>query len=70
MSTERESEVERSEEVRPTYAPAAVAMGVMMIAWGMLTHWTVSAFGAGLFAWALWNWMNEVCRQWRVRDES
>jgi hypothetical protein len=71
MSTKTESAAEKSEVVtRPTYAPAAIAMGVMMLAWGILIHWTLSAFGAGLFVWALWKWMNEVCHEWRAGDES
>ena len=49
---------------RPTYAPVAMAMSVTMLAWGILTHWTVSLVGALLFVWALWSWMGEICRQW------
>ena len=55
---------------RPTYAPAALSMGVVMLAWGILTHWTISLIGAGLFAWALGSWMDEICQQWRTSDES
>jgi redox-regulated HSP33 family molecular chaperone len=57
---------------RPTYAPVAMAMGIAMTAWGMLTFslttnsLTFMSFaGAGLVAWALWDWMHEVAVEWR-----
>ena len=55
---------------RPTYAPAAMSMGVMMLVWGILTYWTMSLAGAGLLVWALSSWMNEVCQEWKSQDES
>lgn len=55
---------------RPTYAPVALSMGVMMLAWGILTHWTMSLGGAGLIGWAIYSWMCEICLEWRVNDES
>ncbi len=55
---------------RPTYAPAAMAMGIMMMAWGIVTYWMMSLFGAGVFVWALWSWISEICQQWRMNDES
>ncbi len=57
-------------KVRPTYAPAALSMGVMFLAWGILTHWTLSLVGAGLCVWALWSWMNEITLEWELGDES
>ncbi|MCA9101778.1 MAG: hypothetical protein R3C10_11170 [Pirellulales bacterium] len=48
----------------PSYAPAAMAMGIAMTAWGILTHWTISLIGAALVVWALWTWMTEVCHTW------
>jgi redox-regulated HSP33 family molecular chaperone len=61
-----------TEPPRPTYAPAAMALGVAMTAWGMLTFSLttnsltfMSVMGAGLVAWALWSWMREVAIEWR-----
>ena len=45
---------------RPTYAPAAMALGVMMLLWGIVTMWIMSAAGACLMAWSLWTWINEI----------
>ncbi|MEM8678348.1 MAG: hypothetical protein AAGF97_03235 [Planctomycetota bacterium] len=45
---------------RPTYAPAAMAMGVMMLLWGIVTMWIMSAAGAGLMVWSLWTWIREI----------
>jgi len=51
--------------VRPTYAPAALAMGVAMTAWGLLVHWSLSLSGAALLAWALARWVGEIATAWR-----
>lgn len=45
---------------RPTYAPAAMAMGIMMLLWGIVTMWIMSAGGAALMVWSLWTWINEI----------
>jgi len=45
---------------RPTYAPAGLAMGIMMLFWGIMTHWTMSLAGVLLMGWALWTWINEI----------
>jgi hypothetical protein len=41
-----------------------MAMGVAMLAWGLLTHWSMSLAGGGLVAWALCSWIGDVARQW------
>ncbi|PQO40581.1 hypothetical protein DTL21_01235 [Bremerella cremea] len=45
---------------RPTYAPAAMALGVMMLLWGVTTMWIMSVAGLGVMIWSLWTWMNEI----------
>ncbi len=45
---------------RPTYAPAAMAMGIMMLLWGIVTMWIMSVGGAALMIWSLWTWINEI----------
>ena len=52
----------------PTYVPAAMAMAVTLSVWGILTHWSMSIVGVGLFVWALYQWMCEVCAVWRLED--
>ena len=48
------------EEVQPTYVPAALAMGIMMLLWGILTNWIMSAAGALLMIWAVAEWVKEM----------
>ncbi len=65
MNDESQQATETEEVTpRPTYAPIAMSMGIMMLAWGILTHWTISLAGAVIFAWALWNWMDEITTAW------
>lgn len=54
------SEVEASDEPQPTYVPAALAMGIMMLLWGILTNWIMSAAGAVVMAWAVAAWVREM----------
>ena len=61
-----ESQAEQSEgpEMRPTYAPAALAMGIMFMSWGILTHWSMSVIGIAVIVGAIWSWMNEIRNSW------
>ena len=57
-----------ADPAQPTYAPAAMAMGIAMLAWGLLTHWSLSVAGAALIAWSLGSWIGAVARQWRISE--
>lgn len=48
------------EEPQPTYVPAALAMGIMMLLWGILTNWIMSAAGALVMVWAVTGWVREM----------
>lgn len=52
---------------RPTYAPAAAALGIMLAIWGFLTMWIMSVAGLGLFAWAMVAWIREIRLEWKSR---
>ena len=52
---------------RGTYAPAAAALGVMLLLWGFLTMWIMSVVGVGLLAWAIGDWVREIRIGWRLR---
>ena len=52
----------------PTYIPSALALGVMLGFWGIMTHWVMSLGGVALFVWALSTWMREICHDWRRAD--
>ena len=61
----RESVVEEAIELPgPTAAPPAMAMGIMMLAWGIVTHWTMSLGGGLLMASAFWIWIREIRSGW------
>jgi hypothetical protein len=53
------------EGVQPSVAPPATAASIMLLAWGIQTHWLVSLAGAGALALSLVVWINEVRTQWR-----
>jgi len=73
--SEATTEVERTQLEaeplpRPSFAPIAMSLGVLMLAWGILTHWSMSLFGIGVIAWSLFTWMDQVCQQWRALDDE
>jgi hypothetical protein len=35
-------------------------MGIMMLLWGILTNWIMSAVGAALMIWAITVWIGEM----------
>lgn len=47
-------------EPQPTCVPAALAMGIMMLLWGILTNWIMSAAGALVMVWAITGWVREM----------
>lgn len=47
---------------RPTYAPAALALGIVFFLWGFVTTWIVGLVGFALIAVALAVWIKEVQR--------
>ena len=54
------SERKCTDEPQPTYVPAALAMGIMMLLWGILTNWIMSAAGALVMVWAVTAWIREM----------
>ncbi len=64
-TTTAETETESEEpELRPTYAPAALSMGIMFAFWGILTHWSMSLIGGLMMFGAIWAWMHEIRTTW------
>ncbi|MCH9652703.1 MAG: hypothetical protein K0U86_00340 [Planctomycetes bacterium] len=58
------TEQEIEQELEPTYSPAALAMGITFMLWGILTHWSMSLIGVAVIVGALWSWMNEIRSSW------
>jgi len=44
----------------PTYAPAMLALAVVLILWGLIASWMISAVGGLLAATALAYWIKEL----------
>lgn len=44
----------------PTFAPAIMALGIVVFAMGILTAWYVCVVGAMVFAVATWRWVGEL----------
>lgn len=61
---EKEPVQEIEQELEPTYSPAALAMGITFLLWGILTHWSMSLIGSAVIVGALWSWMNEIRNSW------
>ena len=53
----------------PSYVPAAMALGIMLGFWSIVTHWAMFVVGLGLFLWSLRRWMSEICRDWSRSDD-
>jgi hypothetical protein len=52
--------VEREPLPRPTYWPAALAFGIVLLAWGIVTTWIIAGVGAIVLAVALAGWIGEL----------
>ena len=44
----------------PTFWPAAMALAITFLAWGIVTIWLISAFGLVLFVAALAGWIGDI----------
>ncbi len=49
-----------AEVPHPTYWPAVLALAVVLVAWGVVTTWVISAVGAAAGALALGGWIQEL----------
>ncbi len=45
---------------KPTYWPAAMALGITFGVFGIVTSWAFTVVGVGLFALALGKWIGEL----------
>ena len=53
--------------VRPTVAPPTVALGALLLMWGVQLGWLVVIAGAVVVALGLSRWLREVKLQWTSR---
>lgn len=53
----------------PTYWPAALALGIVLLVWGPVTTWMISAVGLALSVLALAGWIGDVLREHREQED-
>jgi hypothetical protein len=46
-------------ECRPSFAPPILALGLMLLAWGVVTSWMVSVLGLILLGYASSLWLRD-----------
>lgn len=68
MSENEVAEMKEAPAPQPTYAPAAMALGIMMLLWGITTMWIMSLAGLGVMAWSLWMWINDIRLDWKKEN--
>lgn len=44
----------------PTYRPAMLALGMVLLVWGFVTSWWITAVGAIVGAFAIHGWVREL----------
>ena len=55
---------------KPTYWPFFLALGVVLIFWGILTSWIVTGIGFILFGIAITGWITEIYKELSKKDKS
>ena len=57
---------------RETYTPAVLALGMVVLCWGFVTSWLLSAAGLVLIVVGVTGWARELVRQTKkaVREEE
>jgi hypothetical protein len=53
---------------QPTLWPAALALGAVLLLWGLISSLIVTAVGAALFALALWGWIGDIRHERRTHE--
>lgn len=54
----------------PTYWPFFLALGVVLLFWGILTTWFISGMGAVVFAVALGGWISDLLKAYEPDEKE
>ena len=54
----------------PTYWPFFLALGVVLIFWGILTSWIVTGIGFILFGIAITGWITEIYKELLKKEKD
>jgi hypothetical protein len=55
----------KTDPPKPTTAPFFLALGIMMLLWGIVTSPVMSIGGFALLLVSLWKWIAAITNQWR-----
>ena len=53
---------------RPTWWPAALALGIVFVLWGIVTSLVIVTVGLAVFAMALAGWIGDIRHERQQRD--
>ncbi len=70
MAKEIKYKAQPEELPKPTYWPFFMALGVVLIFWGILTSWIISGIGLILFGAALIGWIIEIYKELLKSEEN
>lgn len=54
----------------PTYWPFMLALGIVVLLWGILTNIIVSAVGLVVFVIALAGWLNDLYKEAKTEEDE
>lgn len=60
MNQDAWSHPKPTEIPKPTYWPAVLALGTILLLWGVVTSWIISLIGLALFIVAITGWIREL----------
>ena len=69
--TEKNTYKAQPEELpKPTYWPFFLALGVVLIFWGILTSWIITGIGFILFGIAITGWIMEIYKELSKKEKN
>jgi len=63
MTEQQKYKAQPEELPKPTYWPFFLALGVVLIFWGILTSWIITGIGFILFTVAIFGWIIEIYKE-------
>lgn len=70
MTKKNTHKAQPEELPKPTYWPFFLALGVVLIFWGILTSWIVTGIGFILFGIAITGWITEIYKELLKKEKD
>lgn len=70
MDDEIKYKAQPEELPKPTYWPFFLALGVVLMFWGILTSWIITGIGFILFGVALTGWITEIYKELPKKEKN